>query len=356
ERTTPRRSPLLPRPSERYGIGEAYVRRPGGQDLVLARLGDRARLEQPRRPPQRAGPFPEEGSPSRPPRHRARARGRPRGQGRWGQGLRQGRLGHEGGRRRDARAARRGGVGGEPLRACLRVLRAGGGALRRERPRDRLRRQPLGARRGARARARADGGGTRGRLRGDGAGRGHFQRQIRPRRPPLAGGERLDRFRRVPGRAAREAGGRDRRSRAHVLRGSDADDRAGRAGQERRPRLVQDQRELPLRPWQGPRRRREPLRGTPRGERHLRGGGFRPERARKPREPAAARAHRDGSRGASQAGLDRRGPLLGAWGRGGELRPRAALTGAPEDRVRRASAARRVLRAPRIVLRANRAL
>src|SRR5919112_1078261 len=104
------------------------------------------------------------------------------------------------------------------------------------------------------------------------------------------------------------------------------------------------------RAWQGPRRRQEPLRGTTRWERDLRGRGLRPERTRKPGESAAARAHTDGPGGASQAGLDRRGPLLRARGRGGELRPRAAFTGAPEDRVRRASAARRVLRAPRIVL------
>src|SRR5918993_1637640 len=50
-------------------------------------------------------------------------------------------------------------------------------------------------------------------------------------------------------------------------------------------------------------------------------------RARKPGESAAARAHRDGPGGASQAGLDRRGPLLRTRGRSGELRPRPTLTG-----------------------------
>ena len=87
-------------------------------------------------------------------------------------------------------------------------------------------------------------------------------------------------------------------------------------------------------------------------QRHLRGGGLCPQRPREPGELAFAGADPDRPRGAAQAGLDRRGPLLGAWGCGGELRSWVAFAGASGGRVRRASAAPRMLRANGLVFQA----
>ena len=96
-----------------------------------------------------------------------------------------------------------------------------------------------------------------------------FQGKVGPRRPSLARGERADQGRRVSDHAAREAGGRSGRGGAAFLRGSNADGRAGRAGQQHRSRLVHGQRQLPLRAGQGPGGCKASLRRAARGERHL---------------------------------------------------------------------------------------
>ena len=78
-----------------------------------------------------------------------------------------------------------------------------------------------------------------------------FKGKLRPLRPAVAGGERHYGGRRVSGGDARKAGGGGRRGGTDLLRGARADAGAGRAGQERRPRRVLDQRQPPFPARQG---------------------------------------------------------------------------------------------------------
>ena len=236
--------------------------------------------------------------------------------------------------------------GGRPAgagpRRDLRVLRLRGDRGREERSRAPQPEPPRPAGRGFRGAHGAQRVRDRGWLPGDDAGRGHRDRAARAQRPVLDGAQRDPRGRRHPRRAApvRAPGARGRWP--AVSRGAEQRRHQRRRGRERDPGPVRGHGQLPVRAGPGHRgRAAAPARCVrPLGRDHRRRRPQRPARA-EPR--AGGLVRRRGGRGAaSQAGLDRRGPVRRAGHPGGQLRARYLRAGPHQGRVRGAGQHRRL--------------